>query len=58
MTSARQGFYWWEIDVTYYVLRALALVGLVWDLREVPAHVRDNEAGGGEAASRLESSPS
>jgi stearoyl-CoA desaturase (delta-9 desaturase) len=40
MTSARQGFYWWEVDVTYYVLRALALVGVVWDLREVPAHVR------------------
>ena len=38
-TSARNGFYWWEIDVTYYVLRALAAVGLIWDLREVPAQV-------------------
>ena len=37
MASARQGFYWWEIDPTYYVLRGLALVGLVWDLREPPA---------------------
>jgi stearoyl-CoA desaturase (delta-9 desaturase) len=53
MTSARQGFYWWEIDVTYYVLRALAVVGVVWDLREVPAHIRD-----GEDATRLGSSPS
>jgi stearoyl-CoA desaturase (delta-9 desaturase) len=35
--SARQGFYWWEIDLTYYVLRALAAVGLVWDLKPVPA---------------------
>jgi stearoyl-CoA desaturase (delta-9 desaturase) len=33
MTSARQGFRWWEIDVTYYALRALAAVGVVWDLR-------------------------
>jgi len=40
MTSARQGFFWWEIDITYYVLRALAAVGVVWDLREVPEHIR------------------
>ena len=39
MACARQGFYWWEVDVTYYVLRALAAVGLVWDLRQPPAAV-------------------
>lgn len=39
MASARQGFYWWEIDPTYYVLRGLAAVGVVWDLREPPARV-------------------
>ena len=38
-SSTRQGFFWWEIDLTYYALRALALVGLVWDLREPPKHV-------------------
>jgi stearoyl-CoA desaturase (delta-9 desaturase) len=38
--SARQGFTWWEVDATYYVLRGLAAVGLVWDLRGVPEHVR------------------
>jgi stearoyl-CoA desaturase (delta-9 desaturase) len=38
--STRQGFFWWEIDVTYYVLRALAAVGIVWDLHGVPDHVR------------------
>jgi stearoyl-CoA desaturase (delta-9 desaturase) len=37
--AARQGFLWWEIDPTYYVLRALALVGLVWDVHAPPAHV-------------------
>lgn len=36
--AARQGFFWWEIDVTYYVLRVLSWLGLVWDLRPVPAH--------------------
>ena len=39
MTSARQGFYWWEIDITYYALRALAALGVIWDVREPPAHV-------------------
>ncbi|HEY3445617.1 MAG TPA: acyl-CoA desaturase [Myxococcales bacterium] len=38
-TSARQGFYWWEIDATYYVLRGLAALRLVRDLREPPAKV-------------------
>jgi stearoyl-CoA desaturase (delta-9 desaturase) len=33
MASVRQGFFWWEIDMTYYVLRALAALGVVWDLR-------------------------
>jgi stearoyl-CoA desaturase (delta-9 desaturase) len=36
MISANQGFNWWEIDVTYYVLRMLSAVGLVWDLRRPP----------------------
>lgn len=31
--SARQGFYWWEIDMTHYGLQLLALVGIVWDVR-------------------------
>jgi len=38
-SSVRQGFRWWEIDVTYYLLRLLALTGLIWDLRQPPAHV-------------------
>ena len=44
--AARQGFYWYEIDLTYYVLRALAAVGLVWDLHGVPAHILEDEAPG------------
>jgi stearoyl-CoA desaturase (delta-9 desaturase) len=37
--SARQGFYWWEIDISYYGLRFLAALGLVWDIRPVPRRV-------------------
>jgi stearoyl-CoA desaturase (delta-9 desaturase) len=39
--AARQGFYWWEIDLTWYGLRLLAALGLIWNLRPVPAEVRD-----------------
>ena len=42
-SSVRQGFRWWEIDVTFYVLKALSLVGIVWDLRSPPAEVLRNE---------------
>ncbi|MCO6432242.1 MAG: acyl-CoA desaturase [Deltaproteobacteria bacterium] len=38
--STRQGFYWWEIDLTYYGLKVLQYLGLVWDLHGVPEHVR------------------
>lgn len=38
--AARQGFFWWEIDITYYILRTFAFFGLVWDLREVPDHIK------------------
>ena len=41
--AARQGFHWWEIDVTYYVLRSMAAIGLIWDLHGVPEHVLDEE---------------
>lgn len=34
--TVRQGFYWWEIDVSYYILKFMAILGLIWDLRPVP----------------------
>lgn len=37
--SVRQGFRWWEIDLTYYVLRVFAVFGLVWKLNPVPARI-------------------
>jgi len=38
-SSANQGFRWWEIYLTYYVLRILAAVGLIWDLRRPPREI-------------------
>ncbi len=38
--SARQGFAWWELDLTYLGLRLMAWLGLVRDLRPVPAALR------------------
>ncbi len=32
-TSARHGLRWWQIDASYYVIRAMALVGLAHDIR-------------------------
>lgn len=34
--AARNGFRWWEFDPTYYSLRILAALRLVWDLKEPP----------------------
>lgn len=42
--STPQGFYWWEIDITYYGLKVLSWLGLVWDIREVPVYVRDGKS--------------
>jgi len=44
MASARQGFRWWEIDITYYVLRTLDAVGVIWDVREPPAALKSSRA--------------
>ena len=40
--AARQGFFWWEVDFAWYGLRLLQALGLVRDLRPVPAAVRDS----------------
>ena len=37
--STRQGFYWWQIDVTYYLLKILSWFGLVWGLKPVPKRI-------------------
>ncbi len=40
MRSTRQGFEWWQLDITYLVLKGLERLGLVWDLREPPESVK------------------
>jgi stearoyl-CoA desaturase (Delta-9 desaturase) len=37
--AARNGFYWWEFDPTWYVIRAMAALGLAWDLQSVPKRI-------------------
>lgn len=39
--STRQGFQWWEFDPTYYGLKFLSKIGLIWDLRPVPKAVKE-----------------
>ncbi len=39
MNSTRQGFHWWQFDMTYYGLKMLSWVGLIWDIKEPPAHI-------------------
>jgi len=42
--SARQGFFWWEIDITYYILLTLEKLGIVWDLQAPPKKLLKREA--------------
>lgn len=37
--SARQGFYWWELDITYCILKAMSWVGIVRELNPVPSRI-------------------
>ncbi len=39
MSSANQGFYWWELDISYLTLKLLSLTGWVRDLRKAPVRL-------------------
>jgi stearoyl-CoA desaturase (delta-9 desaturase) len=39
--SARQGFFWWEIDVTYYILKLLSFVRIVSDIKPTPLSIKN-----------------
>lgn len=43
-SSTRNGFYWWEIDPTYYTLKFLSWTGFIWGLKAVPQSVLDEGA--------------
>jgi stearoyl-CoA desaturase (Delta-9 desaturase) len=38
-SSVKQGFYWWKIDITYWILKILSWLGIIWDLKKVPKNV-------------------
>lgn len=38
--SARQGFRWWEIDITYYLLVLMQKAGIIYDLNPLPDAIR------------------
>jgi stearoyl-CoA desaturase (Delta-9 desaturase) len=40
--SARHGFRWWEVDINFIILRLLACLGIVWDLKLPPERVFAN----------------
>ncbi len=51
MSATRQGFYWWEIDITYYCLKALSYTGLIHGLKPVPASIIEEAARADHVAS-------
>jgi stearoyl-CoA desaturase (delta-9 desaturase) len=53
-TSTRMGFFWWEIDLTYYALKLLSFFGIVWELKDPPARVLQSP-GLATSSSRLSS---
>ena len=42
MSATRQGFYWWEIDISYCLLKMLSWTGLIWGLKPVPRAAYEN----------------
>jgi stearoyl-CoA desaturase (Delta-9 desaturase) len=42
MSATRQGFYWWEIDISFYLLKALSWTGIIWNLKPVPLAAYEN----------------
>jgi len=53
MSSANQGFFWWEIDMSFYLIKLLSWVGLVWDVRTPPRHIVE----GGRKPAQLQVAP-
>lgn len=39
-TAGRQGFFWWEVDITYYVLKSFEKLGLIWEVKGVPDYIK------------------
>jgi stearoyl-CoA desaturase (delta-9 desaturase) len=54
-SSANQGFFWYEMDLCYYVLRFMGLLHLVWGIRKPPQKVlKRGRAGQAESPAPLD----
>ncbi len=54
-SSARQGFAWYEVDISYMSLKVLSWLGIVWDLREpTPRALQKNLIGSATTAKVLD----
>ena len=51
-STANQGFFWWEIDMSFYLLRILSWTGLIWGLRKPPSHILERSVSARELGSR------
>lgn len=47
--AERQGIYWWEIDMSHYVLKVMSWFGLVWDIQEHPKEILEEARTGKRA---------
>ncbi len=44
-SSTNQGFFWWEIDISYYLIKLLGCLGLVWNIRKPTRHILETHSG-------------
>ena len=56
--AARNGFYWWEYDPTYYMIRLMEKVGLAWDVQGVPERIYREAREGARQVSPVDSGDS
>jgi stearoyl-CoA desaturase (delta-9 desaturase) len=52
--AARNGFYWWEIDVTWYTIWAMQKLGLAWNVQPVPERIYREASEGAPAVNATE----
>jgi stearoyl-CoA desaturase (delta-9 desaturase) len=41
--TARQGVFWWEIDITYYLLNVLSWIRVIRDIRPLPDDIKNSK---------------
>jgi stearoyl-CoA desaturase (delta-9 desaturase) len=52
--AARNGFYWWEFDVTWYTIWAMQKLGLAWNVQRVPERIYREASEGAPAVHATE----